>query len=558
MNSSVDRHPTLEVVPLGGLGEFGMNTMLVGCGQTSILVDAGVMFPGPDSFGVDLIIPDLSHLRTTERRLSALVLTHGHEDHIGGVPYVWDMLDGQVYGSPLTLALLEPKLEEHKIEPEGRLTPVAAGETVNVGSLDIEFIHVTHSMPGCAALAIHSPAGTIVHTGDYKFDETPPAGDAIDTQRLTELGRSGVLALLGDSTNAERQGFTGSETDVLAILEELFASTEGKLVVATFASSLHRLQLLVDLAVQFGRKVALVGRGIVRNVGIASRLGFLTIPPGVQIQEIDVASHPPDQVLCLVTGSQGEPFAALSRMAVDHHRHVKLEPKDVVVFSARAIPGNQRAIGRLMDHISRRGAEIVHEGDRPVHVSGHGSVEELKLMLTLVRPRHFVPIHGEYRYLMRHARIAEATMGRDTSVFVLENGDRLCFDAAGAWRGDPVPTGRVLIDGTGTGEVVDQVLRDRRRLAGDGVVVLVLVVDQQAGVVVGEPTVITRGVVTEPRTEELPWEIQEIVGNGVQSASREELADCGVVQERIRVELQRFFRRRSGHRPLVLPVVMET
>ena len=557
MNVIVDRQPTLEVVPLGGLGEFGMNTMLIGCDQTLILVDAGVMFPGPDSFGVDLVIPDLSHIRQAGRRLSALVLTHGHEDHIGGVPYVWNMLDGPVYGTPLTLALLEPKLEEHDIESEGRLVPVAVGETVGIGPLQIEFIHVTHSMPGCAALAIHSPAGTIVHTGDYKFDQTPASGAAIDTRRLAELGRSGVLALFGDSTNAERQGFTGSETDVVATLEDLFTSTQGKLVVATFASSLHRLQLLIDLAAQCGRKVALVGRGIVRNVGIASRLGCLTIPPGVQIDETDVASHPPGQVLCLVTGSQGEPFAALSRIAIDHHRHVKLEPQDVVVFSARAIPGNQRAIGRLMDHISRRGAEVIHEGDRPVHVSGHGSVEELKLMLTLVRPRHFVPIHGEYRYLVRHARVAEAVTGGRTSVFVLENGDRLCFDAAGAWRGDSIPTGRILIDGTRTGEVVDEVLRERRRLAGDGVVVLVLVVDQQAGVVVGEPTVITRGVVTEPGTEALPGEIQDVVSGVIESTSHEELADAGVVQERIRVELQRFFRKRSGHRPLVLPVVME-
>ncbi len=557
MSAIVDRQPTLEVVPLGGLGEFGMNTMLIGCDQTSILVDAGVMFPGPDSFGVDLVIPDLSHLRQAGRRLSALVLTHGHEDHIGGVPYVWNMLDGPVYGTALTLALLEPKLEEHDIESEGRLLPVSVGETVGIGPLKIEFIHVTHSMPGCAALAIHSPAGTIVHTGDYKFDQTPASGDAIDTRRLAELGRSGVLALFGDSTNAERQGFTGSETDVVATLEDLFTSTQGKLVVATFASSLHRLQLLVDLAAQCGRKVALVGRGIVRNVGIASRLGCLTIPPGVQIDETDVASHPPGQVLCLVTGSQGEPFAALSRIAIDHHRHVKLEPQDVVVFSARAIPGNQRAIGRLMDHISRRGAEVIHEGDRPVHVSGHGSVEELKLMLTLVRPRHFVPIHGEYRYLVRHARVAEAVTGGRTAVFVLENGDRLCFDAAGAWRGDSIPTGRILIDGTRTGEVVDEVLRERRRLAGDGVVVLVLVVDQQAGVVVGEPTVITRGVVTEPETEALPGEIQDVVSGVIESTSHEELADAGVVQERIRVELQRFFRKRSGHRPLVLPVVME-
>ena len=558
MNACVDRQPILEVVPLGGLGEFGMNTMAVESGPTSILVDAGVMFPGLDRFGVDLIIPDLAYLRASARRLAAVVLTHGHEDHIGGVPYVWDILDGPVYGTPLTLALLEPKLEEHDIEPAGRLTPVLPGQTVSVGPLDIEFIHVTHSMPGCAALAIHSPAGTIVHTGDYKFDQTPLDGESMDTHRLAELGHAGVLALFGDSTNAGRQGFSGSETEVVATFEDLFASTQGKLVVTTFASSLHRLQLLVELAVRFDRRVALVGRGIVRNVDVAMRLGCLAIPPGVQIDETEVEALPPNRVLCLVTGSQGEPLAALSRMAVDQHRHVRLHPNDIVVFSARAIPGNQPAIGRLMDHVSRRGAEVVCEDDRSVHVSGHGSVEELKLMLTLVRPRYFVPIHGEYRYLRRHARIAEDMTGGNTSVFVLENGDRLCFDAEGGWQAESVSAGRVLIDGTRTGEVADEVLRDRRRLAGEGVVVVVVVVDQQAGVVVGEPTVTTRGFMTDPGSDALATDIRSLVDDVIQAADREELADGGVVQERIRVELQRFFRKRSGHRPLVLPVVMET
>ncbi len=533
-----------------------MNTMAISSADTSILIDAGVMFPGPGSFGVDLIIPDLTYLRTSGRRLSAVVLTHGHEDHIGGVPYVWDLLDGPVYGTSLTLGFLEHKLKEHAVEAAGRLLPIEPGQTVSVGPLDVEFLRVTHSMPGCTAVAIHSPAGTLVHTGDYKFDKTP-FDDPSDTQRLAELGRAGVLALFGDSTNVERAGCTGSERDVIATFEELFASTRGKLVVTTFASSLHRVQVLVDLAVRFDRKVALVGRGIRRNTEIAERLGYLTIPPGIQIRESDIATYPSRQILCLVTGSQGEPLAALSRIAVDHHRHVKLEPGDVVVFSARAIPGNQRAIGRLMDDIARRGAEVVHENDKAVHVSGHGSAEELKRMLSLIRPRYFVPIHGEYRYLVRHAGMAEAAAGDETEVFLMENGDRLFFDDTTGWLGEPVLTGRVLLDGTRTGQVADEVLRDRRHLAGDGVMVLVVAIDQHAGVVVGEPNVITRGFVTDRSTEALLDGIPDIVNEVMRSASRDERTDRGVVQEQIRLSVQRVIRKESGRRPLVLPVVME-
>ena len=544
-------------MPLGGLGEFGMNTMAVSSGETTILLDAGVMFPGPSSLGVDLMIPDLSYLRASEQRLSGMVLTHGHEDHIGGVPYVWDLLDGPVYGTALTLGLLEPKLEEHGIVPGKKLIPVTAGRSVTVGPLDIEFLHVTHSIPDCVAVAVHSPVGTIVHTGDFKFDRTPRDGRLVDTKRLTELGQSGVLALFGDSTNAERPGFTGSEQDVIPAFEEIFSSTAGKIIVATFASSLHRIQLLIDLAVRFNRRVALVGRGLQENAAVAERVGHLRIPDGTRVDEDAVGNHDAHDIVCLVTGSQGEPFAALSRIAAGHHRHITLDSDDVVVFSARAIPGNLRAIGRLMDRVARRGAEIIHEGDRLIHVSGHASSEDLKLMHSMVRPRYFVPIHGEYRYLARHAGLARSVSAEHTEVVLMENGDRLCFDPEGAWKGRPFPTGRILIDRTRAGEIADDVLRDRRHLAGDGVVVLVAAIDRQAGGLIGEPALATRGFVTSPSEETLRREILAIVEDIVGSASSRERADLGPLEEDIRVELQRFLRRRSGRRPLVLPVLME-
>ena len=551
------RRADLQIVPLGGLGEFGMNTLEVSSGDTSVMIDAGVLFPDNGSFGVDVIVPDVTSLRATGHRLDALVLTHGHEDHIGGVPYLWDLVHGPVYGTDLTLALLEPKLEAHGIDPAGQLTPVRPGDRVDVGPLEIEFIQVAHSMPGCTAVAMHTPVGTVVHTGDYKFDHTPPDGRRTDAHRLAELGREGVLALLGDSTNVERGGVSGSEQDVVPAFEDIFASTTGKLVVTTFASSLHRIQLLVDLAARFGRKVVLAGRGVVQNAGIAGRLGYLHIPPGTQISEQDVSAYPPDRLLCLVTGSQGEGLAALSRIAVDRHRHIGLEPGDVVVFSARAIPGNRRAIGRVMDQAARRGAHIIHEDDKRVHVSGHGSAEELKLMLALTRPRYFIPVHGEYRYLARHAELAETVTDGQTMVFLVENGDPVCFDGEGAWTGPRRAVGRVRMDLTRTSEVADEVLRDRRHLAGDGVVVLVLAMDPQAGHVVGDPTVVTRGFVTDDRTEMLLAEIPGVVSDVMDRTSADERGDHAVMHERMSSELQRFLRKRSGRRPVVVPVIME-
>jgi len=544
----------LELIPLGGLGEFGMNMMVVACGDTAILIDAGVMFPEPELLGVDLIIPDLRQL--SQYRLAALVLTHGHEDHIGAVPHVLPYIRGPVYGTALTLALVEQKLEKSATETAAVLQQVKPRERVTIGCFTIEFLRVTHSMPDCVALAIETPHGVVVHTGDFKIDQTPLDGEHVDFHRFAELGSRGVLALLGDSTNIERKGFSGSERDVIDAFEEIFTSAEGKIVVAAFASSIYRMQIIVDLAAQFDRQVAFVGRGMSDNSELAQRLGYLRIPAGVQIRDSDVGSYPSQDVVCICTGSQGEPQAALPRIAIDDHRHVRLNADDVVVFSAREIPGNEKAIGRVMNHIARRGAEVVYEGIRHVHVSGHGSEEELKLMLSLVRPRYFVPIHGEYRQLARHARVA-AKVSAGTRVLLAENGDLIRFDGDGGRIAEKVPAGRILIDGTRSGEVGDEVLRDRRHLAGDGLVVAVVAIGRQSGTLEETPDVITRGFVVDARTEALLKEIPALLAATIESASVEERTDPGLIKEKIRVDLQRFFRKRSGLRPLVLPVIME-
>ena len=555
-DSSASPGPFLEVVPLGGLSEFGMNMMAISWKETTIIVDAGVLFPEPELPGVDLIIPDLGYLQQEGRKIAALVLTHGHEDHIGAVPYVFQTFDGPVYGTPLTLALVETKLEEHGLEADGRLRTVGPRDRIMIGPFAIEFLRVTHSMPDCVALAIETPVGTIVHTGDFKIDQTPLDDEPFDFHRFAELGTRGVLALFCDSTNVDRRGFSGSELDVSDAFEEIFTSASGKIVVACFASSVYRMQVVIDLAAQFDRKVAFVGRGVVENSQIAQRLGYLDLPTGVAIREADVRSYPAEAVVCITTGSQGEPLAALSRIAIDDHRHVKLGRDDVVVFSARAIPGNEKAIGRVMNHIARRGSEVVYEGIKHVHVSGHGSAEELKLVLALVRPRYFVPIHGEYRFLARHARVA-GRMRRDTEVLLVENGDVLHFDAAGARVVGKAPTGRVLIDGTRTGEIADEVLRDRRHLSADGLVVPVLAVNRQLGTLEGLPDIITRGFVVDERTESILSEAGALLTEVFEQAGLEERTDIGLIKERVRVELQRAIRRRSGRRPLVLPVVME-
>jgi ribonuclease J len=552
---------TLEVVPLGGLGEFGMNMMAISWEDTTVLVDAGVMFPDPDQLGVDLIIPDMTYVEARRGKVKALVLTHGHEDHIGGVPHVMPLFDGPVYGTAMTLALVEPKLEEHGIDPGERLKTIAPRQTVTIGPFSIEFIRVTHSMPDCVALAITTPVGIIVHTGDFKIDQTPLDGQYFDMHRFAELGKQGVLALFADSTNIDRKGFTGPEIEVIDAFEELFTSTHGKLVVAAFSSSIYRMQVLVDLAAQFDRKVAFVGRSIVRNAEIAQRLGYLRIPSGIQIRDSDVQSYASQDVLCVTTGSQGEPQAALSRISIDDHRFVRLGPDDVVVFSARAIPGNEKAIARTMSHIARRGADVITSDMKHVHVSGHGAAEELKLMTSLIRPRYFVPIHGEYRQLSQHARVAKRVMSgpdRELQVLLAQDGDIIQFDRYGARIADKAPTGRVLIDVTRFGEVGDEVLRDRRHIAADGLVVAVVAISRQTGALVGEPELVARGyVVDEGEAATLFRDAAAVIAECLDASSVEERGDQGLMTEKLRGELRRFFKKRSGRRPLVLPVLME-
>jgi ribonuclease J len=551
---------SLDVVPLGGLGEFGMNLMAVSSGETTLVIDAGVMFAGPELPGVDLLIPDLTYLQQLPRRPAALLLTHGHEDHIGAVPYVWPLIDGPVYGTPLTLALVRPKLEEHGIDPGERLIPVRPRQRVRIGDCEVEFLRVTHSMPDCVALAIHTPAGTIVHTGDFKIDQTPIDGEHFDVHRFAELGSAGVLALFGDSTNIDRKGFTGSELDVRDAFEEIFTTVTGKLIVTAFASSVYRMQILVDLAEQFGRRIALVGRGMLQTSEAAQRLGYLRLPAGRVIRDSDVPNHPASEVLCLTTGSQGEPMSALSRIAIDDHRHVKVAPNDTVVFSARAIPGNERAISQVYNHLARRGADVIYEGIKHVHVSGHGSEEELKLVLSLVRPRYFIPVHGEYRQLSQHARIAERVTGRldpAVRVMLIENGDVLRFDENGATVAQKVTAGRVLIDSTGSGEVIDEVLRDRRHLSEDGLLVTVVAINKQTGEIEGEPDIIGRGLAQDADSAEMLRDSARVLREVISAASIEERTDQGLIKEKVRVELRRFFRKRSGRRPMVLPVIME-
>jgi ribonuclease J len=548
--------PAVEFIPLGGIGEFGMNMHLLVCGETALLIDAGVMFPEPELFGVDLVLPDLSALDPWKGKIQALVLTHGHEDHIGGVPHVWPIFDGPVFGTEFTLALVKPKLDEHGITAGDRLVVVKPRQIVDVGVFKIEFLRVPHSIPDCVALAIHTPQGVILHTGDFKIDQTPLDGETFDYHRFAELGSQGVLALFSDSTNADCPGYTGSERDVIDGFDEIFSAAPAKIIVSTFSTSMYRIQLLVDMAEQFERKVAFLGRSMQQNTAIAMELGRLRVPVAMQIRDSDVRDYPSQDVLCICTGSQGEPMAALPRMAIDDHRHIKINSDDVVAFSARVIPGNEKAIARVMNNVARRGAEIVVDGSRHIHVSGHGSAEELKLVLSLARPKVFVPIHGEYRQLSRHARMAPL-VSPGSHVLIIEDGDVVRFENGDGQVVGKVPTGRIFVDGTRTGEIGDEVLRDRRHLAGDGLVVCVVAINGQTGAIEQAPEVIGRGLAIDARHDAMLKDAPEWLVQVVEGASTEERRDPGLLKERIRLEMQRMFRKRAGRRPLVLPVVLE-
>ncbi len=550
--------PPLEIVPLGGLGEFGLNMMAIGMGDTCFIVDVGVMFPDSELLGVDLVIPDMSYVFRNKERIRGIFLTHGHEDHIGALPYLLGGgIEAPVFGTRLTLGMCRNRLEEHKLADRSDLREVAPGESESLGPFRFHFIRVSHSLADSIAMAIDTPYGPIIHTGDFKFDQSPVVGEPIDMHRLASFGERGVLALLSDSTNSEVSGHTGSERDVTDAFEEIIGRSPFRIFVACFTSSTHRIQLAIDLAVKYGRRVALLGRSMTDNVHTAIDLGYLRVPADQLIRPSEIRNTPREKLLILTAGSQGEPFSALSQIAVDNHKHAFIEPNDTVILSARVIPGNERAVSRVINHLYRRGAEVIHSSVAPVHVSGHGSAEELKLMLNLVRPRYFVPIHGEWRQLVSHAKIAKSLGIPGDRVLLAEDGDVITFDDEGGRISAKEETGRVFVDGSGLGDVGDIVLRDRQHLSEGGIVIPVVAINKQSGKMETEPEIITRGFLTGDGGEELLAEVRDLLIATVEGSSPEEVADWGLIKEKIQTDLRRFFRKRTQRRPMILPIVME-
>jgi len=550
----------LQIIPLGGLGEFGMNSMAIRYGDDIIVVDAGMMFPDEEMLGVDIVTPDFAYLEQNSKHVRGLILTHGHEDHIGGIPFLLAQVQIPVYGTAFTLALVERRLEEHEMLDETELHIVKPGQHLVLGPFSIEFVHVTHSLVSCVALAITTPLGVIIHTGDFKVDPTPTDNILFDLHTLAEYGKRGVLLLLADSTNVDRPGYTESERAVRPRLADLFMRPPRRLVISCFSSSIHRLQQILDLAQEHGRKVVFLGRSMTNTTEIAHDLGLLTIPNGVLLRPQDAMQIAPSKMVAVVSGTQGEPMSAMSRVAVDNHKNLSVQPGDVVALSARIIPGNEKAIYRMINHLARRGADVVYGTmNPPIHVSGHGSAEELRLILNLVRPRYFVPIHGEYRQLAKHAQLAQhlSHYGLQKS-FVLESGDTLMIDKDGAVRGEQVPVGRVCIDSGTLDEVVeDIVIRDRRHLSEDGFVLPIIAINKHTGKSEGLPEIVSRGFMSLEDSAEVLQNARHVVMRTLESSTAEERGDWGVMQEKIRADLKRFLTKNTSRRPLIMPVILE-
>ena len=548
-------HSPLKVVALGGLGEIGMNCMAYECNDDLILVDAGLMFPDADMPGVDYVIPDFSWLRERADKLRAILLTHGHEDHIGALPFLLREFPAPIYGTSLTLGILEGKLQEYKVDAD--LHPVQPRDSVQLGCFRVEFIRVAHSVVDGCALAISTPEGVVIHTGDFKLDQTPVDGEVTDLASFARYGDQGVLALLSDSTNVEREGYTISERYVGEALADLFPKCRGRIIVAAFSSNIHRVQQVADVAAANGRKVLLNGRSMVNNVRIARQLGYLTIADDLLMDLRDLNHLPPEQVCIISTGSQGEPMSALVRIAMDDHKQIKLERGDTVILSSRNIPGNERTISELINHLYRRGADVHHEKVSEVHVSGHASQEELKLMMNITRPRFFLPIHGEYRHLVLHRRLAMKVGIPEERCLLAVNGEVVSFYSDTACIEETVETGRVFVDGKGVGDVGEIVLKDRRHLAEDGMVLVILGVCKQSGELLYGPEIVSRGFVFEDESQEYLQTAREMVREALGELSIEFLADRDEVRQLVRQTLKRFFKKSIERRPMVLPVILE-
>ena len=548
----------LEIIPLGGVGEFGMNCMAVRYGDEMIVIDAGMGFPEESVYGVDVSVPDFDFLEEYRDNITAIILTHGHEDHLGALPFILKKFNVPVYASHFTVGLAERKLEEHDLLDDVLIHRVEPRQVVELGPFKIEFIRVSHSLVDCFSLAIRTPAGTIIHTGDYKVDETPVIGEPIDLRTLRSYGQEGVLALLSDSTNATVPGRTPSERAVIPAFEEIFAEATGRIIVAAFASSIHRLQIVMDVAQQFNRRVCVLGRSMQKNVEIAEELGYLDIPDGLLAGLNELKHLDDNEVVLLVTGSQGESRAALSQMATQTYKGLTIDEGDTVVLSARIIPGNERAISRLIGFIYKRGANIIEEKRRLIHVSGHASQEDIKIMTEAVRPKYVVPIHGEYRMLFRHKEFVKNHLGyAEENIILIENGDVLELDGERAAIVDKRDVGRTFIGETGFEEIGRETVRERKQLAYEGVVTLILTLNAETGELEAPPEIVARGIVGLDGSNGFLKNAQSVVTQAVENAPRAELDDTSLLKERVRLELKRFIQKKTGARPVILPVVVQ-
>ena len=547
---------SLLIIPLGGVEEIGLNMTVFQYADDLIIVDAGLMFPEEEMLGVDIVIPDYSYILDNREKVKGIILTHGHEDHTGALPFLLKEINIPVFGTALTLALVREKLNEHNLL-DIQLIPVKPRDIITLGQFKIEFIRVTHSIVDGVGLGIQTPLGRIIHTGDFKLDPTPVDGELMDLHKFTEYGEKGTLLMLSDSTNAEKGGFTFSEREVRRAFEDIFAKTKGRIIIATFASNIHRIQQAIDVAVQNGRKVIMCGKSMVSNAGIALELGYLKMPPDIWVKMEALRDLPDDQVVIITTGSQGEPMSVLSRIAIDEHKQIKIKEGDTVILSAKIIPGNERSIGKIINHLMRRGADVKYEKVSDIHVSGHASKEELKLMINMVKPKYFMPIHGEYRHLKYHYKLADKSGIPKENIFILEDGMVLEITANGAATGGKVSSGRVFIDGRDVGGVEDIVLRDRRRLAHDGIVIILVGIEKLTKKIISGPEIISRGFVFEDVSQEIISEVRDLMADTLTNIEDDIISDTALIQAKLRSTLKKYLRNTMDRRPMIMPIIME-
>ncbi|NJD04629.1 MAG: ribonuclease J [Ruminiclostridium sp.] len=547
----------LKIIPLGGLQEIGKNITAFELGNDIVVVDCGLAFPEDDMLGIDLVIPDVSYLIKNREKIRGIVLTHGHEDHIGGLPYVLKEINVPVYGTRLTLGLLEYKLEEHGLLSIVRLEKAEPGETIELGAFKIEFIRSTHSIADSVALAIHTSIGIVVHTSDFKIDYTPIEGKPMDLGRLAELGRKGVLLLMCDSTNVEREGYTMSERTVGESFEEIFMNAKSRILVASFASNVHRVQQIINASVKFDKKVAVVGRSMLNVVKVATELGYLSVPEGILIDIDQISRYNPDKIVIITTGSQGEPMSALSRIAASEHRKVEIEPGDLVIISASPIPGNEKSVFKVINELFKKGAEVIYESLAEIHVSGHACQEELKLIHSLVKPKYFMPVHGEYRHLKQHANLANRLGMPMENIFMMETGKVLELTSDSARINGSVTAGRVLVDGLGVGDVGNIVLRDRKHLSQDGLIVVVITTEKESGAIIAGPDIISRGFVYVRESEDLIDKVREITKSTIEKCDAKRKNDWSAKKSIIKDELRDYLYEKTKRKPMILPIIME-